>query len=336
MKRNNIVNYIILIFTLYSYNIFSQKNDINIEIKEPIKIVGAEEDDEVVLYRPSYLQFNQEDNNIYIADTYNHRIIILNEKFLFKGEFGRYGQGPVEFDLPTGISFDKNGNFIVTDYKNNRIQIIDKNFKYVSGFIFKGIPGIFPFTNVDSRSQIYLNMPAKGYVFSVFDKNGNEINQFGEIFKNDFSPLYQKCDNTVRFIIDDNDDIYCIFLNYPILRKYNKNFKLIYEINYEYLKEVKMKYKKWKSWIPKEGKQPNHYIDKKYTSAISFDDEYIYIVFDIDNTPTYVFKKDDGAIIKKIIFKDGEDILEFYSAIDFKSSKFIYLIDGGILYKFDK
>lgn len=42
-------------------------------------------------------------------------------EFLFK--FGSHGEGNGQFNAPTGVAVDTNGNIIVADWGNSRIQV---------------------------------------------------------------------------------------------------------------------------------------------------------------------------------------------------------------------
>lgn len=43
-------------------------------------------------------------------------------EFLFK--FGSHGEGNGQFNAPTGVAVDANGNIIVADWGNSRIQVM--------------------------------------------------------------------------------------------------------------------------------------------------------------------------------------------------------------------
>lgn len=70
-------------------------------------------------------------------------------EFLFK--FGSHGEGNGQFNAPTGVAVDVNGNIIVADWGNSRIQVTNplntRNtsslqvalFKTVLIFVFSGV-----------------------------------------------------------------------------------------------------------------------------------------------------------------------------------------------------
>ena len=57
----------------------------------------------------------------------------LNGKFISK--IGKYGNGVLEFNYPYGLTIDEsNGNIYISDYHNNRIQILSQDFRFISQF----------------------------------------------------------------------------------------------------------------------------------------------------------------------------------------------------------
>ena len=57
----------------------------------------------------------------------------LSGKFISK--IGKYGNGELEFNRPAGLAIDEsNGNIYVSDWYNNRIQILSQDFRFISQF----------------------------------------------------------------------------------------------------------------------------------------------------------------------------------------------------------
>jgi tripartite motif-containing protein 71 len=107
---------------------------------------------------------------------------------LFKGEFGSFGHGDGQFNLPTGIAVGVNGNLYVADRDNHRIQ----KFSSDGGFLDKW--GSLGSGNgefirpqgiaVDSNFDIYVADSQNDRV-QKFDRNGNFIRKWGSRGSND-------------------------------------------------------------------------------------------------------------------------------------------------------
>ena len=92
----------------------------------------GDNEDEGKMYRP--LSVSIWGDKILISQL-NHCILNyqLNGKFISK--IGKYGKGEFEFNCPFGLTIDEsNGNIYVSDYYNNRIQILSQNFRFISQF----------------------------------------------------------------------------------------------------------------------------------------------------------------------------------------------------------
>jgi|GEM_PF-55967 len=86
------------------------------------------------------------DGFVYVADTFNHRIV----KFSYTGEFinmiGVFAQGTNPDSLwgPRGIAIDPIGNVLITDTGNKRVVVYNRDLNYLTQFGSAGIePGQF-------------------------------------------------------------------------------------------------------------------------------------------------------------------------------------------------
>jgi DNA-binding beta-propeller fold protein YncE len=63
---------------------------------------------------------------IYVTDAANHRICVFKTDGTFVRNMGHCGSGPGEFRFPYGLDESRDGNLIVCEFGNNRVQKIDK------------------------------------------------------------------------------------------------------------------------------------------------------------------------------------------------------------------
>jgi len=72
------------------------------------------------------------DGQLIVADTWNHRVQILSSLGKCVRQFGSKGNASGQFNYPRGLAIDpKSENIIVADCDNNRIQIFDKQGEFI-------------------------------------------------------------------------------------------------------------------------------------------------------------------------------------------------------------
>ena len=82
--------------------------------------------------------------DIYVADTYNNRVVELSPAGAVLDEWGSRGSGDGRFHSPTGIALDAAGNVYVVDSENNRVEVFDSAGHFLQKWGERGIgPGEF-------------------------------------------------------------------------------------------------------------------------------------------------------------------------------------------------
>jgi DNA-binding beta-propeller fold protein YncE len=67
-----------------------------------------------------------ENENVYVTDACNHRLLVFKTDGTFVRSLGGVGSAPGEFRFPYGLDMDRDGDLIVCEFGNNRVQKIDK------------------------------------------------------------------------------------------------------------------------------------------------------------------------------------------------------------------
>ncbi|HHY14170.1 MAG TPA: hypothetical protein GX526_05990, partial [Thermoanaerobacterales bacterium] len=95
---------------------------------------------------------------------------------------GQLGAEGSEFYIgPSGLSLDSDDNIYVSDTINNRIQIFDKNGKYLKKITNDDVKGVFTHlldVKVDSGGYIYVTDAGSYYIFKL-DQKGEIIERIG-------------------------------------------------------------------------------------------------------------------------------------------------------------
>lgn len=97
--------------------------------------------------------------NIYVADTLNCRVQVLDSEGKFLHAFGKQGDRPGEFIRPKGIAVDSEGHVYVADAEFNNFQVLSKEGQPLLAVGILGIgPGEFGLIaglHIDSEDRIY-------------------------------------------------------------------------------------------------------------------------------------------------------------------------------------
>ncbi|MFH2035697.1 MAG: 6-bladed beta-propeller, partial [Candidatus Zixiibacteriota bacterium] len=103
---------------------------------DTITIIKEEISDTTILLWPKSVTVTQSIMNdfnspisdnpcIYVADSKNNRIMVYNIDGVFQFQWGSLGNDPGQFNSPTDIDIDFEGNIYVADSGNHRIQVFD-------------------------------------------------------------------------------------------------------------------------------------------------------------------------------------------------------------------
>ena len=121
------------------------------------------------------------DNEILIADCWNHRIQHLNIKTgTVLKTLGKRGTGKGEFRYPLDVCLDDEGRIIVTDFSNNRIQVISKKGETHSKFGDSGPEKLkHPFGCVCFKKITFVS-DGGNHCVKAFDQSGKFLYKFGK------------------------------------------------------------------------------------------------------------------------------------------------------------
>jgi tripartite motif-containing protein 71 len=112
--------------------------------------------------------------DMYVADTYNNRIVELSPAGAVLAQWGSRGMADGRFHSPTGIALDAAGNVYVVDSENNRVEVFDSGGHFLEKWGERGIgPGEFSQPTavaVDCDGDVY-----------VADTNNNRVERFDPV-----------------------------------------------------------------------------------------------------------------------------------------------------------
>jgi sugar lactone lactonase YvrE len=134
------------------------------------------------LVQPTGLSWSSARQMLYVTDTGNQSVLIIDRQGNVKTTIGMRGAGPAEFNFPTYLSATANGDILVTDSLNFRIQRFDGAGAFVSTFGQNGdSAGDFARPKgiaTDSYGHIYV-IDALMHAIQIFDDGGRLLLSIG-------------------------------------------------------------------------------------------------------------------------------------------------------------
>ena len=174
---------------------------------ELIGAVGTKGSNELQFESPTGIAVHPMTGYIYIADSDNHRIQVLNEDFTFSHTIGSKGTDNGEFYFPWDVTIDKNGLLYVAD-GNSRIQKFTLEGIYIDCFGKQGRnhgemnrPSSIA---IDKNNFLYVTELHNNRV-SVYTSNGEFANMYCIEDKDSSVPLNGPCGITVN---DERNEVY--------------------------------------------------------------------------------------------------------------------------------
>ena len=131
---------------------------------------------------PTGITVHPTTGQIFIADTDNHRIQVLNKDLTYSHSFGKKGSSPEQFNYPYDVTFDNEGYLYVTDTRNHCIKKFTSTGQYISTFSSCGYnPGQirYPTSIIIDNNLLYVSEWGNNRI-SIFDTNGCFIHCFGK------------------------------------------------------------------------------------------------------------------------------------------------------------
>ncbi|XP_045169817.2 RING finger protein nhl-1-like [Mercenaria mercenaria] len=123
-------------------------------------------------------------DQVYVADSSNHRVQVFDNIGNYIKSFGSYGQGDGEFDCLAGITMNTMGDFLITDRYNHRVQVFDSNGNFTFTFGEEGNGDgqmCYPWgIACDSMGFIYV-CDKENHRIQVFQSNGVFARKFGRL-----------------------------------------------------------------------------------------------------------------------------------------------------------
>ena len=144
--------------------------------------VGKKGENDLEFKYPTGVAIHPFNKNVYIADSLNDRLQILNPDLTFSSSFGSCGGESGKFIKPWDLAFDSAGNVYVADSACNRIQVFSTESQFLRQFGRQGNYEGALYTptgiSIDSDDLLYV-FESNNHRVSVFTCEGKFVKSFG-------------------------------------------------------------------------------------------------------------------------------------------------------------
>jgi sugar lactone lactonase YvrE len=138
--------------------------------------------DSLVIKQPTGIAWSKVNNEIWVVETAEHRILVLDTNGKPKKTIGIRGTGAGEFNFPTFIWIDESGMAFVVDAMNFRIQIFNSKGEFINNFGQAGDGSGYLARPKGIATDTFGNIYVADALFhnvQIFNLNGDFLYQFG-------------------------------------------------------------------------------------------------------------------------------------------------------------
>jgi len=172
------------------------------------------------------------ENNIYVIDSHNHRLVKFNSKGEFVAQWGSQGNQPGQFNEPWGVAVDREGYIYVADTWNHRIQKLGPNGDFIKMWgTFGDVGGMVPGNEnvfygprdivIDADGNLYVADTGNKRVIK-FDRDGKYLGQWGGLGAGDGQMI-----EPVGIAIDPEGNFYVADTWNQRIQKFDKSFRYL-------------------------------------------------------------------------------------------------------------
>lgn len=182
-----------------------------------------------------FIAIDKERKRVVVPDPVSHKVHIIDFSGKIITTIDKYEGEEGVFNRPNAVAVDSQGDILVADMFNSRVERFSPEGKFISMFGTLGEnPGQLALSTavaVDSEGHIYVT-DAKSNRFNVFDRNGDFLLAIGTL--GDAKQKIGTFETPASIFIDKNDTIY-------IVERFSKRFQKFQYLNAAYLAKNPLK-----------------------------------------------------------------------------------------------
>jgi hypothetical protein len=226
------------------------KNEAKVRLTPVLKLGDLETEDENFVFARPVSVVVDESGRIYVLDSQEGRIQKYDKDGKYLATLGRKGQGPGEFQVPSGLALDLDGSLIVSDLRNRTKVWLSPEGRYLksvdlsapmiplpAGGFLAGLPLVGMRVSSSGGAMgapVQENSMAKK-LLRVLDASMKTIREFADpVAKED--DMSSQAYNRFRFALDGLNHVVLAFGSQNRIEKYSLDGRLLWradrELNY--------------------------------------------------------------------------------------------------------
>lgn len=251
--------------------------------------------------------FDEDNKKLYVSDPIVSCIAIFDTNLNFLGRIGKMGKGPEEFETIDCISKFNDLLFVYVPMGIKLLRLNGEKAIYLTSF---RVPW---FSNnkfaISSKGNLIIPAsPESDSLLAVYDTTGMLLNLFGKRIEQE-SKQRTFLKNGVWPVVDEEGNIYSVFLSLPYIRKYSRDFKLLIEKRLS--DEVKYGLK-----IIEKKKRENPNIRWSMVGGVYYRKPYLYVRYASEQPPVIcVYDGKTLELKRKLVIKDVRRTLSNFAVI---------------------
>jgi hypothetical protein len=168
-----------------------------------------------------------------ILDADAHRLLSVSKNGNLIRQIGSVGQEPGDFQHPSAVSVGADGEIVVLDSDNYRVQKFRKDGSFVSLF---SIGYYAESLTVISNGNIIVNSPTRNAVFSIYSPSGKLLRSAGRLLGESVGyPGHESRQwslatmNRAVICADRSGGFYVVYMFMPVVQRFSAQGELLWE-----------------------------------------------------------------------------------------------------------
>ena len=197
---------------------------------EDLRIVGG--DDDPFFFARVVAIAVDDAGRIFVVEQSQHKVFVFNESGEFVGEFGKFGEGPGDFTLPSGIAFGTDGHTYVVD--QSQISLFDSKQTFVRSFRHERPGCLSSGFIVAPDGSVFVSCfdPFEKTMVHKYDREGRHVVSFGESYagKNE-DPRIEQTYAVANIAANSDGNIWLSQQTPLLIRKYSPDGELLMNVH---------------------------------------------------------------------------------------------------------